>query len=180
MLGAVLQGESELEIGKAPSSGTRMKIVGAILCGPLFGFMTLLLATWILRALGDNRPDNTTPFIALGGVVLGIIVGWISFGRGGGTECFYVCEGGVVQYFDNGSVVEGEVLHFREAADLHHDVTRTYRKGATIVRHDDVWRSRDGRKLFKINYLEYLGGLRSRLANGAAMAWTRWKQHQQG
>lgn len=177
-LGAVLQGESDLEVGKNPSSGTGLKIVGASLLGPLFGFVTLVVATILLRKMGNNRPDDTTPFLALGGAALGIIVGWLLFGRSAGTECFYVCEGGVVQYFVNGSVIEGEVLYFREAANLHHDITRTIRKGSTIVRHDYVWRSGDGRKLYAVNYLEYLGGLRSRLANGAAEAWARWKRQQ--
>lgn len=175
-LGAVLQAESALEVGKTPSSGTGLKIVGAILLAPLFAVVTLVLATIILRKMGNNRPDDTTPFLALGAAVLGIIVGWISFGRGSGTSCFYVCEGGIVEYFVNGSVVEGEVLHFREAASLHHDVTRTIRKGATIVSHDYIWSSGDGRKLFVINYRESIGEWRERLASGATMAWARWKQ----
>ncbi len=89
LLGAVLQGDSELEVGKSPSSGTGLKILGAILLGPLFGIVTLILSTILLRAMGDTRPDATTPFLGLGGAVLGIIIGWIAFGRGSGTRSFY-------------------------------------------------------------------------------------------
>jgi hypothetical protein len=178
LLGAVLQAESELEVGKSPSSGTGLKIVGAILGAPLFGIVTLILSTIILRAMGDTRPDATTPFLALGGAVLGIITGWIVFGRGSGTHTFYACEGGLVRYMVNGSVIEGEVLHFREAAKLHHDITRKYKGASMTVTHDYIWRSADGRKLFAINYVEgFSNEPVISFANSAAMAWGRWSQH---
>lgn len=96
-LGAVLQGGTELEVGQSPSSGTGLKIIGAILGAPIFGIVTLVLSTILLRSMGDTRPDATTPFLALGGAVLGIIAGWLVFGRGSGTEGFYVCEGSTLR-----------------------------------------------------------------------------------
>ncbi len=90
-------------------------------------------------------------------------------------------EGGLVRYSINGNAVEGEVLHFREAAKLHHDVTRKYKGASMTVTHDYVWRSATGSKLFEITYVEGFSTEQViRFANSAAMAWSRWSQRQHG